>query len=90
MCLLQVQFSIATTEDVHQLSHLKAALSDRLKPTRDPNGFRKLVVALTAAGKQSCGEPVVCVHSCGQSVYRDNMQCLDMAQTVGIGLEWAC
>ena len=67
MCLLQVQFSIATADDVHQLSHLKAALSDRLKPTRDPNGFRKLVVALTAAGKQACAEPEGCVNSCGQS-----------------------
>ena len=76
---LQVQFSIATTEDVHQLSHLKAALSDRLKPTRDPNGFRKLVVALTAAGKQVCAKPVWYVNSCGQNVDRDNMQCLDMA-----------
>ena len=79
MCPLQVQFSIATTEDVHQLSHLKAALSDRLKPTQDPNGFRKLVVALTAAGKQVCAEPVGSVHSCGQCLDGDHMQCLDMA-----------
>lgn len=82
ICFLQVQFSIATTEDVHRLSHLKAALSDRLKPTRDPNGFRKLVVALTAAGKLVCAELVGCVHSCGQS--------LGMGHTVGNCLEQAC
>ncbi|KAK9811605.1 hypothetical protein WJX72_006834 [[Myrmecia] bisecta] len=48
---LKVQFNLATPEEKALLSQLQTAFSDRLRPNRDPNGFRKMLVVLTQAGK---------------------------------------
>ena len=55
--VLQSQLSIIKPEEKQELVQLKAALSDRLTPTRDNNGFRKLLVVLSRAGK--AGRPSV-------------------------------
>ena len=47
----QGQLSIIKPEEKQELARLKATLSDRLAPTRDNNGFRKLLVVLSRAGK---------------------------------------
>ena len=47
----QGQLSIIKPEEKQELARLKATLSDRLTPTRDNNGFRKLIVVLSRAGK---------------------------------------
>ena len=48
---MQGQLSIIKPDEKQELARLKAALSDRLMPTRDNNGFRKLLVVLSRAGK---------------------------------------
>ncbi|KAL3141461.1 hypothetical protein ABBQ32_005026 [Trebouxia sp. C0010 RCD-2024] len=48
---LKGQLSIIRSEEKQELARLKATLSDRLAPTRDNNGFRKLLVVLSRAGK---------------------------------------
>ncbi len=48
---LQGQLSVIKPEEKLELARLKASLSDRLTPTRDTNGFRKLLVLLTRTGK---------------------------------------
>ncbi len=52
--LVQVQFNLATPEERAHLARLETAFSDRLRPNRDPNGFRKLLVVLTRAGGARC------------------------------------
>ena len=47
---LQDQFGVALPEEQEELSGLKARMSSRLLPFRDPNGFRKLIVLLTEPG----------------------------------------
>ena len=47
LCVL----SIIKPEEKQELARLKATLSDRLAPTRDNNGFRKLLVVLSRAVK---------------------------------------
>ena len=51
LLLLQGQLSVIKPEEKRELARLKAALSDRLTPTRDNNGFRKLLVVLSRAGE---------------------------------------
>ena len=48
---LKAQLMLASEEEVAEVEAYKAATSDRLRPTRDPDGFRKQVVVLTAGGK---------------------------------------
>ena len=50
--MLQGQLSIIQPEEKIELAKLKAALSDRLTPTRDGNGFRKLVVVSSRGGER--------------------------------------
>lgn len=50
---LKGQLNVIKPEEKAQLARLKASLSDRLMPTRDTNGFRKLLVVLSRAGKLS-------------------------------------
>lgn len=47
----QGQLSIIKPEEKQELARLKASLSDKLASTRDNNGFRKLLVVLSRAGK---------------------------------------
>ncbi|KAL4458516.1 hypothetical protein ABPG75_013381 [Micractinium tetrahymenae] len=42
---------LASPEELRQLERHKAVTSDKLRPTRDPDGFRKQLVVLTAGGK---------------------------------------
>lgn len=46
-----VQFKFNTAEEGDELAALRLALSDKNSPVRDANGFRKLIVVLTATGK---------------------------------------
>ncbi|KAA6420005.1 MAG: ER membrane complex subunit 1-like [Trebouxia sp. A1-2] len=48
---LKGQLNVIKPEEKLQLARLKASLSDRLTPTRDTNGFRKLLVLLSKSGK---------------------------------------
>ncbi|KAL0052366.1 hypothetical protein WJX82_000955 [Trebouxia sp. C0006] len=48
---LKGQLNVIKPEEKLQLARLKASLSDRLTPTRDTNGFRKLLVLLSRSGK---------------------------------------
>ncbi len=50
MARLQDQFGAALPQEQKELSGLKARVSSRLLPFRDPNGFRKLIVLLTEPG----------------------------------------
>ncbi|KAL4426508.1 hypothetical protein ABPG77_008366 [Micractinium sp. CCAP 211/92] len=43
--------ALASPEELRQLERHKEVTSDRLRPTRDPDGFRKQLVVLTAGGK---------------------------------------
>ena len=49
--IVQGQINVIKPEEKLELARLKASLSDRLTPTRDTNGFRKLLVVLSRAGK---------------------------------------
>lgn len=46
-----VQFKFNTWEESDELALLRQELSNKNSPVRDPNGFRKLIVVLTQAGK---------------------------------------
>ncbi|KAI8475054.1 MAG: hypothetical protein J3K34DRAFT_456487 [Monoraphidium minutum] len=48
---VMVQFKLGAEEDAAELIRLREELSDKNLMTRDANGFRKLIVALTSAGK---------------------------------------
>ena len=48
---VQGQLGMIKPEEKQQLARLKASLSDRLIPTRDINGFRKLLVLLSRTGQ---------------------------------------
>lgn len=43
--------ALASPEELRQLEQYKRVTSDKLRPTRDPDGFRKQLVVLTAGGK---------------------------------------
>ena len=47
---LQDQFGAALPEEQEELAGLKARVSSRLLPFRDPNGFRRLILLLTEPG----------------------------------------
>lgn len=42
---------LASPEEQQRLEAYKALTSDKLRPSRDPDGFRKQIVALTSSGK---------------------------------------
>lgn len=48
---LKVQVGMATSEEAAAVERHAALTSDRLRPTRDPDGFRKQLLVTTAAGK---------------------------------------
>ena len=49
--------SVIQPAEKQELAKLKAALSDRLTPTRDGNGFRKLLVVTSQAGEACFQNP---------------------------------
>ena len=49
--MVQILVQAATHEERERAAALAAAASTRLLPERDGNGFRKLLVVLTGAGK---------------------------------------
>ena len=48
---LKAQIGLANPWEVATVERFKAATSDRLRPTRDPDGFRKQLLVATAYGK---------------------------------------
>lgn len=48
---LKVQVGMASPEEAAAVERHRALTSDRLRPTRDPDGFRRQLVVATAAGK---------------------------------------
>ncbi len=50
MTWLQAQLGAASGQEWEEMAGLKARMSSRLLPFRDPNGFRKLLVLLSKSG----------------------------------------
>lgn len=50
----KVQLKLDTPADAAELTSLRALLSDRNTPTRDVNGFRKLLLLTTQPGARTC------------------------------------
>eukprot|EP00887_Chlorella_sp_A99_P006353 scaffold3.g6353.t1 len=48
--ILKAQMRLATPEEAAAVEAHRARTSDRLRPTRDPDGFRKQIVVLTRGG----------------------------------------
>lgn len=48
--MAQAQLGAASAQEKAALAELKARMSSRLLPFRDPNGFRKLLVLLSKSG----------------------------------------
>lgn len=48
---LKVQVGVATPEEMAVVEEHRARTSDRLRPTRDADGFRRQIIVSTAAGK---------------------------------------
>jgi hypothetical protein len=48
---LKAQIGVATPPDIAALERYRALTSDRLRPTRDPDGFRRQLIVTTATGK---------------------------------------
>ncbi len=48
--MAQAQLGAASPQEKAALAELKARMSSRLLPFRDPNGFRKLLVLLSKSG----------------------------------------
>ena len=61
LAIVQGQLNVIKPEEKLQLARLKASLSDRLIPTRDTNGFRKLLVLLSRSGMWFLEIPAVCL-----------------------------
>jgi hypothetical protein len=59
--IVQGQLNVLKPEEKLQLARLKASLSDRLTPTRDTNGFRKLLVLLSRSGMCFLGKSAKCL-----------------------------
>ena len=61
LAIVQGQLNVIKPEEKLQLARLKASLSDRLIPTRDTNGFRKLLVLLSRSGMWFLEIPAICL-----------------------------
>lgn len=61
LAIVQGQLNVIKPEEKLQLARLKASLSDRLTPTRDTNGFRKLLVLLSKSGMCIYREAATCL-----------------------------